>query len=203
MTDVRTCTICGETKPLETGFYTSKLGRGGYANRCTTCANKRPPTASRLVRNRARSRAYAKLAELHPEEFAELLEEQTVVAQAEHEQLAAKARAKGNPDSGVARIKPGPKRRTESGAVDRVDVARCPSCHTHHDAAHQCPTCGDETPEQPQQHSLAGRPVQPWQIREWAFVQGVDCPPRGPVPRRVVEAFARAHQMMPNRAGAR
>jgi hypothetical protein len=204
VTDVETrqCSMCGQTKPLVTGFYASKLGRGGYAAHCTTCASKRPPSASRLVRNRARGRSFAILAERHAEEFSALLEEQTAIAQAEHEQLAAKAREQGNPDAAVARIRPGPKRSFETSKVDRVDVARCPHCATHHDAAHECPSCGTETPEQPQNPTLARRPVKPWQIREWAYIQGVDCPPRGPVPRRVVEAFARAHRMMPNRSAS-
>lgn len=201
--ETRTCSMCGEEKTLETEFYKHPAGRGGYDAACVTCHNApRTPSVTRLVRSRARGRAYQLLAERHREEFSALLEEQTVIAQREHEQIAAKARENGNPDADVARIKRGPKRQHEASKLDRVDVARCPSCHTHHDAAHECPSCGNETPTQPQNPTLAGRPVKPWQIREWAYVQGVECPPRGPVPRKVVEAFARAHRMMPNRVGA-
>jgi ribosomal protein L32 len=205
VTDVETrqCSMCDKVKPLATDFYKHPAGRDGYAAACVACVNTpRTPSVNRLVRSRARGRAYQLLAERHRAEFTALLEEQTVIAAAEHEQVAAKAREAGNPDADVARIKRGPKRQHEASKLDRVDVARCPSCRTHHDAAHECPSCGTETPEQPHNPTLAGRPVKPWQIREWAYIQGVDCPPRGPVPRRVVEAFARAHRMMPNRAAS-
>ncbi len=41
--------------------------------------------------------------------------------------------------------RPGPKRGAER-TVDRLDVARCQLCHTHHDADHECQSCGEATP---------------------------------------------------------
>lgn len=70
---------------------------------------------------------------------------ETAKAWAEHERVAAEAAARGQSDAPVARLKTGPKRREQTDVVERLDVARCPKCHTHHDAGHLCPNCGTDT----------------------------------------------------------
>jgi ribosomal protein L32 len=191
--ETRTCSRCGADKPLEE-FYLQEAGRGGRMSQCRTCNNSRRPTASRLVRNRARSRAYAVLAERHPTEYAGLLEQETVKAQAEHDRITAEAAAKGNHDATTARIKPGPKRQGETSTVERIDVARCPNCQTHHQADHQCPGCGAFTPREPSNPTLLGKPTPAWVIREWAFLNDVSCAPRGPIPKDVVARFLQSHR---------
>lgn len=181
----RVCTGCETEKPL-TDFYQQTTGPGGYMSQCIRCNNDRPPTVSRIIRNRARSRTYSILAERHRAEFEQLLAEQVEVARAEHERLAAAAASAGQHDAPVARLRPGMKRDGET-VTDRLDVARCPSCHTHHDAGHECPSCGDTTP-------AAAPRVKPWQVRAWATEQGLQVPIRGPIPETVQTAYDDAHR---------
>lgn len=203
MTDVETriCSACVTEKPL-TDYYRQSTGVGGYMSQCTACNNSRPPTATRLVRNRARGRAFQLLADRHPEEFAQLLEEETVKAAREHEEIQRAAAAKGAHDANVARIKPGPKRKSvpgkviEQNSLERLDVARCPHCQTHHDADHQCPGCGGFTPKEPSTPVLMGKPTPPFVIREWAYRNGISCAPRGPIPKDVLVRYAQAHRRL-------
>lgn len=181
----RLCSQCGAEKPLD-DFYEQAKGRDGRMAHCIACNNDRPPTEARIIRQRARHRATARLLEEHRDEFTRLLEEETVKARTEHARLAEKAAATGNDDAAIARLRPGQKRRTEQDAADRLDVARCRSCHTHHDAEHECPSCGDTTPSRPI------TATKPWEIREWAQEQGIEVPTRGPIPRSVQVAFEAA-----------
>lgn len=179
------CSRCSAVKPLAE-FYPDPNGKHGRKSICRTCQNQRQPTQARMLRNRARKRANAILAERHRAEFLQLLEAETEKAWAEHEQLEAAAAARGQHDAAVARLKPGPKRQDETDVTQRLDVARCPTCHTHHDSAHVCPNCGDETPRK--------RPdVPPFVIRAWAIDTGLDVPTRGPIPDRIAVAYAEAH----------
>lgn len=182
----RVCTLCGTEKPI-TEFYEQAAGRGGRASHCRTCNNVRPPTEIRMIRNRARSRAYAELAKRHAGEFARLYDAEFQKATAEHAEI--QRAAAGQPDAAVARLKRGPKRRGETSAVERLDVARCPSCETHHDADHECPGCGATTPAQP----IPDSPPKPWQVREWAREHGYDVPLRGPIPTAVQGAYDDHH----------
>lgn len=182
----RTCSICDVEKPID-DFYRQAGGRAGRMSHCIACNNRRPPTVTRIVRNRARSRAMALLVQAHEGEFARLYERQFQVARAEHEAL--QQAAAGNPDAEHARLRPGPVRAGET-KIDRLDVARCQRCLTHHDAEHECPDCGGITP--------ATAPAEkPWEVREWATDNGIDVPTRGPLPDRIMAAFrtARAEEM--------
>lgn len=149
--ETNTCSRCGEVKPVNEFYINgpSKGGRMGICRACTLASRRVTPT--KVIRNRATMRALRALADQHRDEYERLLAEETVKAAAEHEALTAAAAARGNADAEVARIKPGPKSqdRGETSTLDRLDVARCPSCHQHHDAGHLCPTCGDDTTEVP------------------------------------------------------
>lgn len=139
--DKKTCSKCEQTKPLN-DFYASKQVLSGLASICIACNNSRPITPTRMVRNRARNRAYVVLAERHAGEFEQIMTAELSRAQKEHELI--QSAAAGRPDAVTARLRPGPKRNGES-VIDRLDVARCPACHTHHDADHECPSCGTVT----------------------------------------------------------
>lgn len=145
--EVRACGTCGKEKPVGE-FYSHDNGHGSVVSgkHCRDCENSRPrrPTVARAVRNRARHRAFQRLAEEQQERFAVLLEEETAKAQHEHDVLQAIG---GLPDpTEVVRIKPGPKREGQS-VLERIDVARCRRCHTHHDRGHTCPSCGSTEEE--------------------------------------------------------
>lgn len=146
----KACSKCKKVQPLSE-FHSHSQTRDGKSSQCRKCNSKRPPTVNRLVRTRARGRAMYLLVENHRAEFEQLLEEQTVIAQAEHDKVAAAAAEKGLPDAPVARLMSGPKRREQTDILERLDVARCPTCHTHHDADHVCPSCGTETGTTPGQ----------------------------------------------------
>lgn len=139
--DQKTCTKCGESKPLN-AFYASKQVLSGISSMCIACNNSRPITPTRIVRNRARSRSYVVLAERHAAEFEQILAAQLSRAQKEHQLI--QSAVAGQPDAATARLRPGPKRDGET-VLDRLDVARCPVCHTHHDADHTCAECGTVT----------------------------------------------------------
>lgn len=182
--DQKTCVRCEQTKQL-TEFPEHKLnkatGRGGT---CRDCLNKRPPTEARAIRNRARNRAYAELTARHHAEWEQLLEAKTVEVAAEFDRIRTAAGKDGDP---VPRLKPGPRRKDQSDVIERIDVARCRTCHVHHDAKHVCPSCGDATPEnQPS--------VPPYEMRAWAEYAGLAPVPRsGPLPKRIVNAYFDAH----------
>jgi hypothetical protein len=180
-----TCTTCEQTKP-ETEFYPDPNAKSGRNSACRACNNRRDPSVQRMVRTRARNRAMAALMTRHREEFERLYQQEFVDALQEHYTLAAEAAAAGFPDAEVARLKPGPKRREETSVIDRLDVARCPRCHTHHDEDHTCPTCGDETPVTPAK-------VKPYQVRAWARSRGLNPPDRGPLSKELTAAYAAAH----------
>lgn len=183
--DSKACTNCQETKPLGE-FYPDDNNRDGRASWCRTCNNRRQPTQTRMLRNRARNRASAALVKAHPDEFERLYAIEFQKAEVEHQRLV--TAAAGRPDADVARLKPGPKRSDEDDVTQRLDVARCPSCHTHHDDKHVCPNCGDETPAEPEQ-------IKPYMIRAWAVAEGLGpVPSRGPLPARIVAAYHDAHQ---------
>lgn len=179
----RTCSSCETEKPID-DYYVQSNGPGGRMSQCIKCNNDRPPTEARIVRQRARSRATMQLIEVHRDEFTRLIEAETVKARAEHAALTAAAEAAGNHDAAVARLRPGPRRAGEDSA-DRLDVARCRSCHTHHDADHECPSCGDVTP-------VEAPKVKPWMVREWARQNGLEVPIRGPIPVTVRAAYDQA-----------
>ena len=137
------CNTCMEMKPLAE-YYVHTSGKSGVtqrAARCKDCDNsrERPVTITRLMRNRARSRAAALLVKAYPEQYARLVGEQLEAALEEAHQLSAS-------DEPVL-LKSGPKRAGET-VLDRIDVARCARCHSHHDAGHICPVCGSEQEEE-------------------------------------------------------
>lgn len=110
---------------------------------CRDCNNKRPPTETRIIANRSRSRAMADLAKRHADEFEALFEKHKQDALDELERLRQAAAEDRTDDLDLPRLKPGPKRNTDQSVIDRLDVARCPHCHNYHDNAHECETCGD------------------------------------------------------------
>lgn len=141
---LKRCSACTKLKP-RTEFYPNPGTTDRLDSRCRNCNNKRNPTEARILRNRARSRAYAMLADAHRDEYDRLYAAAYNEAKAEHERLAAAAQEKGHADAKIARLKRGPKRAEQTDVLERLDVARCPTCHTHHDADHVCPACGTET----------------------------------------------------------
>lgn len=143
----KTCTKCQQTKPVSE-FFPNRTASDGLASWCRKCNNTRERTPGRVVEGRARGRAYRRLAAAHREEFDALFAEETNKALAEHERIQAEAAARGQADAATARLKVGPKRRGETDVVQRLDVARCTTCHTHHDAGHECPGCGETTTAQ-------------------------------------------------------
>lgn len=143
---VKVCSKCKVTQPLDE-FHAHSQTRDGKSSQCRKCNSKRPPKASRIIRTRARGRAMYRLLEAHRTEFEQLLEEETVKAQAEHEEVTAVAAERGQPDAAVARLKSGPKRKTQTSATERLDVARCPKCHQFHDAGHQVVACDTDQQE--------------------------------------------------------
>ena len=138
----RTCKKCGITQPIEE-YYELRTGKNGRSGHCRICNNKRPPTETRTIAQRARNRASQALIERHRDEFEELRVLHLAQAKEELEQLRAAAAQKRADDIELPRLKPGPKRHTDSNVIDRLDVARCPHCHEHHDRGHQCPACGE------------------------------------------------------------
>ncbi|VXC07074.1 hypothetical protein [Aeromicrobium sp. 9AM] len=138
----RTCSKCDKTQPIDE-YYELRSGVNGRMAHCRTCNNKRPPTENRVIYKRARNRAYADLVKRHADEFNALLEDHKAKALAELEELREAAATQRDEDVALPRLKPGPKRNTDSSVVDRLDVARCPHCHSYHDHGHECETCGD------------------------------------------------------------
>lgn len=51
----RTCKQCGETKPLEGGFYRNKLSCGGYLNKCIECLREYGKMYGKTERGRERA----------------------------------------------------------------------------------------------------------------------------------------------------
>lgn len=129
------CPSCGKTKPL-VGFYK----RSGW---CKTCTNSRPKkqTSKRLIRSRARHRAYQALAKMHPDTFQQLYQECLANAEVEAEVLSVVA---DRADQAAARLRPG-RRHEDEDPVDRIDTTWCVECSTYHEAGHVCPTCTEKT----------------------------------------------------------
>ena len=127
------CNTCKAVKPLSE-FYLHDNGRGSKfrASDCRDCSNSRPrvATPARVINRRARQRATAILLEEHQDRFVELLAQERRVAEAEYYLLGEDAV-----------LKPGPRREGQD-VLERIDVARCRRCHTHHDRGHTCPACG-------------------------------------------------------------
>lgn len=180
LVDEKRCASCSKTKPAAE-FFAVKHTATGLSSHCRDCENRRSPTETRMIRVRARHRAMAALVESHRDEFARLLDLETVKAREEHEKL--KQASDGNPDAGLARLKPGPKRKGQTDVTERLDVARCQSCHTHHDDEHVCPSCGDETP-------VERATLKAYVVRDWAVRLGIGpVPTRGPLPQRILDAY--------------
>jgi len=135
---------CGKDKPIDE-FHLTGNGRDQpkrwRRHICRDCDNSRhrPATANRAIRNRARHRAVARLAVEFAERFAELLGEETEYAEHEYHVLQAVG-GYANPAEPV-RLRPGA-RRADQHVTERIDVARCTRCATHHDRGHACPNCG-------------------------------------------------------------
>lgn len=145
------CPGCEQDLPLGE-FYVAKTGKHGRATYCKTCENsrKRPATSGKVNRNRARHRAVSDLIDAHPEEFEEYFAAR--LREAEIEAVALTAAAADLPRHNHApvvapktpqpvRLKSGPRRDGQSIA-ERIDVARCGECQSHHDRGHKCLMCG-------------------------------------------------------------
>lgn len=141
------CTTCERDLP-GTDFYWAwnrRDRRWQRDSRCKDCHNATSNANSRakVINRRARQRATALLLEEYPERFAELLERERKVAAMEYDLL-------NDPDAGEAgyqRLRPGARRAGQT-VMERLDVARCTICHTHHDRGHVCPKCGAATVEE-------------------------------------------------------
>ncbi len=138
----KVCSKCAKCKPLD-DFYACTTGIQGVMPYCKTCDNtrERKPNGTKLNRMRARHRAIADLIAWHPDEFASLLEIRLAEATEEAEALAATPQAAQHYQDSPVKLRPG-KRMPGETTVDRIDVARCPSCIDHHDRGHRCTECG-------------------------------------------------------------
>lgn len=101
------------------------------------------PTAARLIDQRARRRATQALLRAHHDEFRMLFMAERAKAEEEAGRLASARRTQsvqahsGEPPRLMSgRYKPGQE------STDRIDVARCPHCVSHHDRGHVCTRCG-------------------------------------------------------------
>lgn len=141
----RICRVCGEGQKVEE-FYDShdQAGHVVRNNTCRSCANTAPRkrTTARTLNKRARDLALKWLLDENQDRFAELMTMALREVRKEHAHL---VEASGGDEDVI--LKPGPKRRGE-GILDRIDVARCTACHTHHDRGHVCPRCGNSTEEE-------------------------------------------------------
>jgi ribosomal protein L32 len=144
MSNTKTCTGCGKTKPRDE-FYLRHRGRGDgdRQSQCKACCRLRGggQTQPKINRNRARHRAIADLIERHEAEFTDLLEQRLAEARQEAEALVREQAAQEHYKDEPVRLRPG-RRLTGQKAGDRIDVARCPHCVKHHDRGHVCPKCG-------------------------------------------------------------
>lgn len=154
MSDLKTCTRCGEHKP-PSDYYKHSQTRDRLAPHCKACDNKRSRkvTGTRINRNRARHRAIADLIGFHEDEFSALLAIRLAEAEQEAEALASEPAAKEHYRSEPVRLKPG-KRMAGQKAGDRIDVARCPHCVKHHDRGHACASCGASPTQRPNPQAL-------------------------------------------------
>lgn len=73
---IRTCRKCRTPKPV--------AEFDGPARHCTECVEFRPPATTATQRNRARNRAYQRLAERHREEFTALYQAEITLMLAEN-----------------------------------------------------------------------------------------------------------------------
>lgn len=99
------------------------------------------PTQRRVVRNRARGRAVTALIRRHEQEWREVYAAAVAAAEAEAEEIAQTDDAREHYATEPVRLKRG-RRKDGQKAGDRIDVARCPHCITHHDRGHVCRECG-------------------------------------------------------------
>jgi hypothetical protein len=99
------------------------------------------PTAARLIDQRARRRATQTLIQVHRDEFQRLYNLHRAEAEQEAEHLATAPDAIEHYRSEPVRLMPG-RRMPDQTAGDRIDVARCAHCVTHHDRGHVCTNCG-------------------------------------------------------------
>ncbi len=142
--ETRTCTACGETKPMVDFLH---AGSGSYTRMCRRCTTSQSYQRSlarakrvkdRKIYNRAYHRTKARVIEhfqvTNPEWWNRVLAEEQAAAEAEYEEL------------GGANLMPGPKAKHEEVAA-RI-AKECTSCGTHHGLGHMCTVCGS-TPDQP------------------------------------------------------
>ena len=127
-------------------------------------------TLARLIDQRARRRATSELIARHQDEWDSLYARQRTFAEEEARQLEEAAAAKhsslgdlekvlDDKPAEPPRLMPG-RRLPQQTALDRIDVARCPSCVAHHDRGHRCRACG-QAPQIPPGAQLTVRAVRP------------------------------------------
>lgn len=139
-----TCTMCGkELKATE--FYWSwnvRDSRWQRDSRCKDCHNGTKRTSpAKVINRRARQRATALLLQEYAERFEELLAQERRVAAAEYAVLE-------QHKPGDRQVLRAGRRRPGETVLERLDIARCTECHTHHDRGHVCPKCGAATTEE-------------------------------------------------------
>ena len=156
METTKKCRGCEKDLPLDE-FYKNQAGKHGRATYCKACDNarKRDATPKKVNRTRARHRAVKDLIAAHPDEFARYLATRLAEAETEAETLTEAAAnlpsdhdhepsAKPQP----VRLRSGPRKNGET-VIERIDVARCGECRTHHDRGHRCPACGTSPRHRP------------------------------------------------------
>jgi hypothetical protein len=143
----RVCTNCKEDKQaFEFGVDPRSVKPGrqprlkSWCRKCENTAVK-PFSDTKLIRNRARTRAIALLVQENQDRLNQLIEDILPIVRQE-------ALAVSDEAHGVARLKPGPKRPDEQ-VIDRVDVARCRHCANSHDRDHECEFCGRKPGDDP------------------------------------------------------
>jgi Zn finger protein HypA/HybF involved in hydrogenase expression len=133
---MKLCVKCNTRKPI------SEMHRG---RTCKKCDNKRPRsvTLDRVSGQRARSRAHARLADAHPEEYQRFLAEELANAKAEAASLGYSEPHAALHVAVPVQLKSGPRMLGEA-ATDRIreDVGKCLLCINRHDRDHVCPACG-------------------------------------------------------------
>jgi hypothetical protein len=127
-------------------------------------------TLARLIDQRARRRATSELIARHPDEWASLYARQRSFAEEEARQLAAAAAEQHSSLDDLEKVLDGPvdpprlmsgRRLPEQTVIDRIDVARCPSCIAHHDRGHRCRACGQAPQRPPGYQPASAREVRP------------------------------------------
>lgn len=134
---MRKCTKCGESKPATSRwFYRDKNSRSGLFSWCKTCLNAIPKTQTRarVIRNRARHRAIARLVELHRDQFEALYESARADAIEEDEWLSGDPENVARFAGQTPRLKPGPRQQGE--VQPRIDDKWCATCSAYHARGH-------------------------------------------------------------------